>query len=70
METNVLGNSDLRMTPVGFGASITGSVSTPAVTHLGLAIGQRVVESRATGKCRAPYSRLFRGGGEKRKSLG
>jgi len=29
METNVLGNSDLRITPVGFGASITGSVSSP-----------------------------------------
>jgi aryl-alcohol dehydrogenase-like predicted oxidoreductase len=29
METNVLGNSDLRITPVGFGASVTGSVSSP-----------------------------------------
>jgi hypothetical protein len=30
----------------------------------------RVAEPRATGKCRAPYSRLFPGGGEQRKSFG
>ena len=30
----------------------------------------RVAEPRVTGKCRAPYSRLFPGGGEQRKSFG